>query len=129
NRATGKTATLKMPAGKYVAENSDLRWSGNGTLVVAVHTSDWKKKATETFKNITDGPVFVQNSKDPFLAWDDLRRMGNRRSVGAIDIRPGAYKELVPEAMITSYTLADDGTVIAYTEDQTKKTDYDGNGN
>jgi len=130
NRATGKLTPLKLPAGKYVAETSDIRWNGAGSqVVVAVHTTAWRQKAHDTFTQITAGPVFVQNSKDPFLAWDDLRRMANRRSVGAIDVKAGTYKELVPEAMITSYTLADDGTVIAYTEDQTKKTDYDGNGN
>jgi WD40 repeat protein len=129
-RSTGKVSTLKMPAGKYVAETSDIRWNGAGTaLIVAVHTTAWRQKAKETFANITAGPVFVQNSKDPFLAWDDLRRMANRRSVGELDAKTGAYKELIPEALISSYTLADDGSVIAYTEDQTKKTDYDGNGN
>ena len=76
---------MKMPAGKYVAETSDLRWNGGGTeLVFAVHTASWRQKARDTFTNITTGPVFVQNSKDPFLAWDDLRRMGTRRSVGAL---------------------------------------------
>ena len=130
NRATGKLTPLKLPAGKYVAETSDIRWNGAGSQVVfAVHTAAWRQKAHDTFTQITAGPVFVQNSKDPFLAWDDLRRMANRRSIGSIDVKAGTFKELVPEAMITSYTLADDGTVIAYTEDQTKKTDYDGNGN
>ena len=129
-RATGKVTTLELPAGKYVAETSDIRWSGAGTqLVVAVHTSAWRQKAKDTFANITTGPVFVQNSKDPFLAWDDLRRMANHRSIGEIDAKNGAYKELVPETMISTYTVADDGSVIAYVEDQTKKTDYDGNGN
>jgi dipeptidyl aminopeptidase/acylaminoacyl peptidase len=130
NRTTGKLTALKVPAGKYVAETSDIRWNAAGSQVVfAVHTAAWRQKARDTFTQITAGPVFVQNSKDPFLAWDDLRRMANKRSVGSIDVKTGAYKELVPEAMITSYTLADDGSVIAYTEDQTKKTDYDGNGN
>jgi dipeptidyl aminopeptidase/acylaminoacyl peptidase len=129
-RSTGKVATLKMPAGKYVAETSDIRWNGAGTaLAVAVHTTAWRQKAKDTFTNMTTGPVFVQNSKDPFLAWDDVRRMGNRRSVGELDAKTGAYKELIPETMISAYTIADDGSVIAYVEDQTKKTEYDGNGN
>jgi dipeptidyl aminopeptidase/acylaminoacyl peptidase len=129
-RATGKIATLKLPAGKYVAEASDLRWNGAGSqLVVAVHTAEWRKKARDTFAAITNGPVFVQSSKDPFLAWDDLRRMGNRRSVAAVDVKTGAYHELVPEAMLGAYTVAEDGSVVAYTDDQTKKTDYDGGGN
>jgi dipeptidyl aminopeptidase/acylaminoacyl peptidase len=125
-RATGKLATLKMPAGKYVAENSDVRWNAAGTqLVVAVHTNEWRKKVRDTFTNMTVGPVFVQNSKDPFLAWDDLRRMGNRRSIGSLDVKTGQYKELVPEGQLTTYTLADDGSFVTYGEDLTKKTDYE----
>ena len=129
-RATGKSTTLKVPAGKYVAETSDLRWNGAGTEVVfAVHTAEWRKTARDAFANITGGPVIVQSSTEPFLAWDKLRRMGNRRSVGAVDARTGAYRELIPEGEIGAYTLADDGSAVAYTEDETKKTDYEVGGN
>jgi dipeptidyl aminopeptidase/acylaminoacyl peptidase len=81
------------------------------------------------FTNITVGPVIVQNSKDPFLAWDELRRMGNIRSVGTVDLRTGAYEEIAPEAMIGTYTVAADGGSIAYTVDQNKKTEYEAVGN
>ena len=125
-RATGKLATIKMPAGKYVAETSDIRWNHAGTqLIVAVHTAEWRKKVRDSFANMTAGPVFVQSSNDPFLAWDDLRRMGNHRSVASLDVKTGAYKELVPEAQITTYTVADDESYVTYGEDQTKKTDYE----
>src|SRR3954452_24787359 len=53
NRATGKLTMLKMPAGKYIAETSDIRWTGDGSqLVFAVHTAAWRQKARETFTNI-----------------------------------------------------------------------------
>ncbi|HEV8214790.1 MAG TPA: hypothetical protein VGP95_03115, partial [Gemmatimonadaceae bacterium] len=72
DRESGKLTVSHLPAGKYVAETSDIRWSGDGSaLVFAVHTADWRKKARETFATITGGPVFVQSSLDPFLAWDD----------------------------------------------------------
>jgi dipeptidyl aminopeptidase/acylaminoacyl peptidase len=124
-RTTNKLTPFKMPAGKYVAETSDIRWNGANTLVVAAHTTEWRKTAQETFNNITVGPVFVQDSKHPFLAWDDLRRMGARRSVGAIDTKTGQYRELVPEAQLTTFNVAEDGSVISYGEDQTKKTEYE----
>ena len=130
NRASGKLTTYKAPAGKYVAEQSDIRWTAGGTkLVVALHTTEWKKKATAMFTNITSGPIIVQNSKDPFLAWDELRRMGSIRSVATVDVKTGAYEEIAPEAMIGTYTVANDGSTIAYAIDQNKKTEYEAVGN
>src|SRR5258708_9733195 len=123
-RATGRTRTMKLPAGRCVAETSDIRWTKNGEqVVVAVPTAEWRTKARASFAQITAGPVFVQTSKDPFLAWEDLRRMANVRSVGALNVKTGEYQELIPEAMITNYTLPDDGGFVRYTADQTKKTD------
>jgi dipeptidyl aminopeptidase/acylaminoacyl peptidase len=129
SRASGKVTMLKMPAGKYVAETSDIRWTTAGSVVVAVHTLEWRKRARDRFNEMTAGPVFVQTSTDPFLAWDDLRRMATMRSVGAIDVKTGAYTELLPESMISNYTVSEDGSRVSYTVDQTKKTDYDGGGN
>jgi dipeptidyl aminopeptidase/acylaminoacyl peptidase len=127
DHATGKASTLRMPAGRYVAENSDVRWTADGkSLVVSVHSAEWRKRARDAFAAITGGgPVFVQNSKDPFLAWDDVRRMGNVRSIVAIDAQSGQVRDLVPEAMIGSYTLAEDGSAVSYGLDIAKKTDYE----
>ncbi len=125
-RATGRFTTVHAPAGKYVAENSDLRWTGDATsLVFSLHTLDWKKRAQEQFARQTVGPIFVQSSKDPFLAWDDIRRLGNVRSIVAYEVATAKTRELLPEAMIASYGVAEDGSVITYNEDITKKTDYD----
>src|SRR5205085_7530994 len=105
DRASKKTTTLKLPAGKYVAESSDIRWSADGkSVIVATHTDAWRKKVRDVFANMTQGPVFVQNSKDPFLAWDDIRRQGNLRSIAAIDVASGKTTERLPEGMISTYT-------------------------
>jgi dipeptidyl aminopeptidase/acylaminoacyl peptidase len=126
DRTTNKTTTLRAPAGKYIAESSDLRWTGDGKQVVVMLRSEpWRKKVRETFATMTAGPVFVQTSTEPFLAWDEMRRMGNVRSVAALDATTSQPRELVPEMMVASYTLAEDGTAIAYAEDIAKKTDYD----
>ncbi len=132
-RATNKAVTLKMPAGKYVAENSDIRWTSDGKrVVVAVHTLEWRKRVRDTFADMTGAPkpagavnVYVQNSKDPFLAWDAIRREGNVRSVYSLDVATSAAKELIPERAITAYTLANDGSATAYNQDIVAKTDYD----
>src|SRR5262245_14993882 len=126
DRTTNKTTTLRAPAGKYVAENTDLRWTGDGKqIVVMLRSEQWRKKVRDTFATMTAGPVFVQSSTEPFLAWDDLRRIGNVRSVVAFDAATSQQRELVPEMMVGSYTLAEDGSAVAYAEDIAKKTDYD----
>ena len=126
-RSTNRSATLELPAGKYVAENSDVRWSPDGRkLVFATHTIEWRKQARETFAGMTGvTPVFVQSSKDPFLAWDSIRRAGNVRSVMTLEVATGAAKEALPELPIASYTLAEDGSAISYAQDIVKKTDYE----
>lgn len=126
DRATNKVTTEHLPAGKYVAENSDIRWTNDGKqLVFAVHTTEWRKKARDTFTNMTVGPVFVQSSLDPFLPWDDIRRKANVRGVVTFDPTTNQVRELVPEMMVSTYTLADNGGAISYNRDIQKKTDYD----
>lgn len=129
-RATNKAITLKLPAGKYVAENSDLRWSPNAkALVFSTHTFDWRKKARDTFGAMTGVTnVYVQSSKDPFLAWDDIRRAGNVRSVMSLDVQTGQAREIVPEVALSNFTLAEDGSGTTYALDLIKKTDYEGGG-
>jgi dipeptidyl aminopeptidase/acylaminoacyl peptidase len=126
DRASLKLSTLALPAGRYIAENSDVRWSADGkTVLVATHSAEWRRKAREVFANMTAGPVFVQNSKDPFLSWDDIRRQANVRSIVAIDVATGKAIERVPDSMIASYTVAEDGSAISFAADIQKKTDYD----
>ena len=129
-RATNKTVTLKLPAGKYVAENSDVRWTPDGKqLVFTTHTLAWRKKARDAFGAITGvTPVFVQSSKDPFLAWDDIRRAGNVRSVMTLDVQTGVAREAIPEVALSNFTVAEDGSGYTYAQDLVKKTDYEGNG-
>ena len=126
DRKADRAVTIHLPAGRYVAENSDLRWTPDGKqLVFSVHTTEWRKKARDTFTTMTVGPVFVQSSLDPFLAWDDVRRLANVRSVVAFDVKTNEMRDLVPETMVGQYTLTKDGLAVAYDVDVQKKTDYD----
>lgn len=126
DRTSNKLTTLKLRTGTYVAENSDVRWSADGKdVILNARTTDWRKRAHDTFASMTSGTVVVQNSKDPFLSWDDIRRQGNVRSIVAIDVASGHARDRVPESMIANYTLAEDGSAISYSQDIQKKTDYD----
>jgi dipeptidyl aminopeptidase/acylaminoacyl peptidase len=126
DRTTGRTRTLPVPAGHYVAENSDLRWTNDGTrLVLALRSNAWKQQVATEFERMTRGPIFVQDSRDPFLAWDALRRRGNVRSIHAIEVASGRATTLLPETMVGSYSVTTDDSILTYQEDITKKTDYD----
>ncbi|AHG88115.1 hypothetical protein J421_0578 [Gemmatirosa kalamazoonensis] len=125
-RASGKFTSIPLPDGTYPAEQGDVRWSGDGkSVLLSTHTTAWRDSARAQFARQTAGPIFVQSSKDPFLAWDELRRRGNVRSVVAYDLATGRTREVLPQAMMGSYVLARDGGAVTWTEDVTKKTDYD----
>ncbi len=126
DRATGRIRTLPVPAGMYVAENSELRWTSDGTrITVALHTEAWKRAATAEFARMTRGPVFVQDGSDPFLAWDSMRREGSVRAVHSIDVRTGKSVELLPMGKYVSYQLSEDDSLVTWSADITRKTDYD----
>src|SRR5690242_16833204 len=107
DRESGRLTTIATPTGKYVAENSELRWTADGKHVIfSLHSLAWRKAAQDSFAVMTAGPVFVQSSEDPFLTWDALRRMGNVRSVVSYDLASGKTVELLPETMTSSWDLS-----------------------
>ena len=125
-RASGKLTAVKPPGSMIAAENAELQWSADSSqLIFALHNAEWKKKAAERFDYETRGPVVVHSSKEPFLAWEDLRRMSVFRTLAAYDVKSGQMRELLPEMKLGSYDIAEDGSFITYSEDITKKTDYD----
>jgi dipeptidyl aminopeptidase/acylaminoacyl peptidase len=125
-RATGKLINVVVPKSKHMADNAELEWSPDGSqLLMALRNDEWRKKAQQRFEQETRGPIIVHSSKEPFLAWEDLRRMSGLRSLAAYDTRSGQVRELLHEMKLTSYDLSEDGSFITYQEDVTKKTDYD----
>ncbi len=123
---TRRTSTVRIPEGHTVAENSELRWTSDSKqIILALRTKGWKTGVATEFARLTAGPIFVQDSKDPFLAWDGLRRRGNVRSIHRIDVTSGLSKELVPESMIGAWSVSSDDSLVTWQDDITKKTDYD----
>lgn len=125
-RAANKFTSINLPAGRYAAENSDLEWSQDGArILLALRTEEWRAKAKEKFAYETRGPVVAHSSREPFLAWDELRRMSALRSLVSYDLKTAQSREVLPETKINSYNLAEDSSFISFFEDITKKTDYD----
>ena len=116
--------TLKSDA--RIAVNSSLNWSADDTrIILALRSRARDDEARKRFKSLTDGPIIVHASKDPFLEWDDLGRATRWRSLAEVDLATGQPRVVLPERKISSYTVARDGTFITFQEDVTAKTDYD----
>ncbi|MEP7338981.1 MAG: prolyl oligopeptidase family serine peptidase [Acidobacteriota bacterium] len=125
-RASNKWQTVKLPPSKSVAENSELTWTPQGDqLLIALRPTEWRKQARERFLAETKATVVVHSTKEPFLAWEDLRRMAAVRSLAAYDLKSAETRELIAQTKLNSYDLSEDGALVTYQEDITKKTDYD----
>ncbi|MEW6127864.1 MAG: prolyl oligopeptidase family serine peptidase [Acidobacteriota bacterium] len=125
-RATGKLNSITLPPNKLVAENTELEWSADSSqLLLSLRSADWKKRASDRFKSLTAAPIVTLSSKDPFLAWEELRRMANLRSLAICDVKSNQVREVVAESRINAFDFSEDSTFITYSEDITKKTDYD----
>ena len=125
DRGSGRLTAVAMPAGKYVAENTPLRWTKNGELTFALRSDRWRDSARAEFTRLTAGPVIVQGGSETFLAWDAMRRRNFQRAIAAYDPKSRRVRELVAERLVGNWTLTDDGSVVALYDDITKKTDYD----
>jgi dipeptidyl aminopeptidase/acylaminoacyl peptidase len=124
NRVTGKTAPLTLPKGFY-PDVSAPQWLPNGTeVLVTLRSWEWRKKAAEAFTHLIKGPIVRMSSKNPFMGWEELSQLGARRSVGAIDVVTGTYRELLEESKISGATASEDGARITVSRDTVSKTPY-----
>jgi dipeptidyl aminopeptidase/acylaminoacyl peptidase len=124
-RATKKVEPVALSTGKMIADG-ELQWSADGSkLLLPLRTVDSWKKSREQFVKETEGTVVVHSTKEPFLAWDELRRTTLVRSIAVYDWRSKQTTELLAEGKLNGYELTDDGAAIVYQPDISKKTDYD----
>jgi dipeptidyl aminopeptidase/acylaminoacyl peptidase len=110
----------------HIAANSSLEWTPDGRrVIVTLRTPEEERAGRARFEAITDARVIVQQSKEPFLEWDELRRADRQRSLAEIDPSTGEARILLPSRKLTNYQPARDGSFIVLMEDVTEKTDYD----
>ncbi len=112
--------------GARLAENTDLAWTDDGRLVLSVRERAWLGEVRARFDSLVTGPISVQVGTDDFLAWDVLRRLGNRALVVALHPATGRLDTLVAATQLSSWTATRDGAGISWREDLTKKTNYEG---
>jgi len=122
----GAARDVPLKGGARIAVNSSLAWSqDDARIILALRSGARDDEARKRFKALTEGPVVVHSSKEPFLEWDDLNRSSRWRSLAEVDLATGQPRTVLPERRLSSYTMARDGTFITFQEDVTAKTDYD----
>ena len=98
-RAANSVRPIALPAGKEAADNAEFEWSASGDEVLfAVRGREWRVEAKKRFESETAATVIVHSSKEPFLAWDDVRRLASTRGVIAYDVRTGRERDVLPQA-------------------------------
>ena len=121
-----RKAMTEVPRKAPVAPGSGLEWTADDSrLIVALRNPEHDRAAAERFKALTDGPIIVQSSKDPFLDWDALQRATRTRAIASLDPVTGEAATILPDRKISSYRVTRDSRLVTFMEDVTEKTDYD----
>ncbi len=106
--------------------NTTLEWTADGArLVVSMRAPERDRQAAAAFKALTEGPVIVHSSQEPFLEWDALNRESRWRNLAEVDSTTGAVTDRLPERKLSSAQITRDNSAVVFQEDATGKTDYD----
>jgi dipeptidyl aminopeptidase/acylaminoacyl peptidase len=124
DRNDGRLSPVSLPPGVIAADNAELQWSDDGgRLFIATRTQEWQRTARARFEREVKGPIVVLKSGDPFLSWDEIRRLSLERSLHVIWIANDRIDEVLPARKLASYEVT--GGLLRYNEDITAKTDYE----
>lgn len=116
---------INLKTDKAIASNSFLIWTNDGNhILLALRAGDWEEKSLALYKEATEGPIIVYDSREPFLKWDAIRNRSNLIIPALVDVESGEVKELLPENTYRGIRLAADDSFITYTVTTPSKTIY-----
>jgi dipeptidyl aminopeptidase/acylaminoacyl peptidase len=123
--ASSRLRMIATPRDRILSETSPLQWTGDGAkLLVGLRTSAWQTEAKRRFTQEVQGPIVVRSSEDPFLSWEEVRRLAFRQIPAVYDVASGKFTETMSESVLGSFNLTEDGLLLRVEPDITKKTDY-----
>jgi dipeptidyl aminopeptidase/acylaminoacyl peptidase len=123
-----RTRQVAVRTTRQIASNAPLVWAPDGKSVLTTLRPDgWAAEARAAFRHLTEGPIVVQDAKEPFLSWDSVRNLGNRQLPAVITLADGAVRDILPETPIRGAQFSPDGSYLAYSTAEPKKTAYDNN--
>jgi dipeptidyl aminopeptidase/acylaminoacyl peptidase len=124
--ASNRVRTVALKTSKAVASSSGLAWSPDGkSVLIALRPDGWAAGARAAFLHITEGEIVVQDAKEPFLAWDSVRNIGNREIPAVVNLAEGRVRELAGEIDMRTPGFDASGTHVLYSTAVPVKTSYD----
>jgi len=123
--ARRRTRPIRLRTEKEIASGSTLRWLPDGSgLLIQLRADGWRERARQAFLDLTEGPIIVHDSRQPFLRWDELRNLNSLTIPAIVSLDRGEVTELLPEGNYGSLRLAEDGTLLSFTENFPLETVY-----
>jgi dipeptidyl aminopeptidase/acylaminoacyl peptidase len=116
---------VNLRSDKPIASNSSLEWRPDGSgVVLMLREETWATTSRQMFLDLTEGPTIVQDSREPFLAWEAVRNYGSLAVPAVVDIRSRDVRELLPEGRYSGIQQSEDGQFLTYIETTPLETSY-----
>ena len=129
DRNTERLWQPDLDTGKEIASNSLLEWRPDGSgLILELRNEGWRAKADSMYRELTEGPIIIQDANNDFLAWDRIWNINDQTMLAAVDLNSLAVSELTGEGVYDDLNQSEDGSFIAYTQRYPMKTDYERSG-
>ena len=126
DQSRGRTRPVDLRTSKSIASNSPLEWRPDGGgLLLTLRADGWAEASRRAFEELSFGPVIVQDSSEPFLAWDAVRNRGQLAIPAFVDLSSREVEELFDgETTIQSVKLTEDGRHLGYVVAEPTATSY-----
>ncbi len=126
DRERDRTRKVDLKTSKSIASNSPLEWRPDGSgVLLALRAEGWAEASRQAYEELTYGPVIVQDSGDPFLAWDAVRNRGQLGVPALVELPSREVRELFDgEVSIQSIAQSDDGRHVSYLKIDATATSY-----
>jgi len=128
DRERGRVRELSPKTKKEIAY-AGLDWMPDGlSVLINLRADGWRAKADSMYKEMTDGPITIQESSNKILAWERVRSMGDRAILAKVNIGNRSVAELTPEESINGLFIEENGSYLSYLVREQTKTDYNRTG-
>jgi dipeptidyl aminopeptidase/acylaminoacyl peptidase len=129
NREAGDLRRIRLQPERELAWSGSLEWLPDGSgLLVHLRGEGWAEEARAAYEAMEFGPVVVQDSSEPFLAWEAVTNRSALTELATVDLGTGAVRTVAEEARYQSVRISPDGSHLTYDTSTPLETSYGGGG-